>query len=201
MGIALAAGAAGAFATVDRRVAGSIAGVAIAVALVPPLGVVGLTLEQGDFALAQGAFLLFLANFVSITLAATLVFALGGWVSVERLKSRVNHVYVTAGIVGASALVVIIPLLFTQTGIVQQARNLSTATGIVDRWVDDTNLDLAVKDVEVSDATVTVRVEGSDPFPALDTLGKELSDSLEKQIELDVFLTPTEAIRYRAPSK
>ncbi|MAT62024.1 MAG: hypothetical protein CMH41_10345 [Micrococcales bacterium] len=200
MGIALAAGAAGAFATVNRRVAGSIAGVAIAVALVPPLGVAGLTLEIGEFALAWGAFLLFLANFVAILLSATLVFALGGWVSVKRLRAHVNDVYVTAGLVGATAMVVIVPLLFTQQGIVSQARNLATAAGIVDRWVGETNLDLAVQEVEISEDTVTVRVQGSDAFPDPDTLGRELGESLNKPIDLDIFFTPTEAIRYRAPS-
>ena len=43
--IAIAAGAAGAYATVDKRVSSSITGVAIAVALVPPLGVVGVMLQ------------------------------------------------------------------------------------------------------------------------------------------------------------
>lgn len=200
MGIALAAGAAGAFATVNRRVAGSIAGVAIAVALVPPLGVVGLTLEIGEFALAWGAFLLFVAHFVAILLSATLVFALGGWVSVKRLRAHVNDAYVTAGLVGATAMVVIVPLLFTQQGIVSQAQNLATAVGIVDRWVEETNLDLAVQEVEISEDTVTVRVQGSDVFPDPDTLGRELRESLNKPIDLDIFFTPTEAIRYRAPS-
>ncbi len=76
MGIALAAGAAGAFASVNKRVSASIAGVAIAVALVPPLGVVGLTLHAGMIGEAFGAFLLFLTNLVSIILAAMVVFAL-----------------------------------------------------------------------------------------------------------------------------
>jgi uncharacterized hydrophobic protein (TIGR00271 family) len=67
MGIALAAGAAGAYATVDDRVSASLPGVAIAVALVPPLGVVGVTLRAGLFDDAIGSFLLFSTNFVSIS--------------------------------------------------------------------------------------------------------------------------------------
>ena len=97
-------------------------------------------------------------------------------------------------------MVVIVPLLFTQQGIVSQARNLATAAGIVDRWVGETNLDLAVQEVEISEDTVTVRVQGSDAFPDPDTLGRELGESLNKPIDLDIFFTPTEAIRYRAPS-
>ncbi len=197
MGIALAAGAAGAFASVNRRAAGSIAGVAIAVALVPPLGVVGLTLEIGEFGLAGGAFLLFLANFIAILLAASLVFVAGGWVSVRRLRAHINDVYVTTGLVGATAMVVMVPLLFAQQGVVSQAQDQAIATGVVDRWVDATDLDLAVKQVEFSDGTVTVRIEGSDPFPDPDSLGAELTKDLGRAIDLDVFLTPTQAIRYR----
>ena len=197
MGIALAAGAAGAFASVNRRAAGSIAGVAIAVALVPPLGVVGLTLEIGEFGLAGGAFLLFLANFIAILLAASLIFVASGWVSVRRLRAHINDVYVTTGLVGATAMVVMVPLLFAQQGVVSQARDQAIATGVVDRWVDATDLDLAVQQVEFSGDTVTVRVEGSDPFPDPDSLGAELTQDLDRPIDLDVFLTPTQAIRYR----
>ena len=53
--IAVFAGSAGAHVqTVDPRVSSSLSGVAIAVALVPPLSVVGITLEQGDLASAEG---------------------------------------------------------------------------------------------------------------------------------------------------
>lgn len=83
MGIGFAAGLAGGFAMVNARVSASIAGVAIAVALVPPLSVSGLMLAgwtsgQASVAAAGQAFLLFLANFVTIEVAAGLVFAMAG---------------------------------------------------------------------------------------------------------------------------
>ena len=46
-GIAMAAGAAGAFANTRRSISTAMPGVAIAVALVPPLSVVGIGLAQG----------------------------------------------------------------------------------------------------------------------------------------------------------
>ena len=161
------------------------------------MGVVGLTLEIGEFGLAGGAFLLFLANFIAILLAASLIFVASGWVSVRRLRAHINDVYVTTGLVGATAMVVMVPLLFAQQGVVSQARDQAIATGVVDRWVDATDLDLAVQQVEFSGDTVTVRVEGSDPFPDPDSLGAELTQDLDRPIDLDVFLTPTQAIRYR----
>lgn len=75
LGIAIAAGAAGAFSLTRHSIASSIAGVAIAVALVPPLCVVGIGLGVGeslaagfsqitisDFRVSSGAFVLFLSN-------------------------------------------------------------------------------------------------------------------------------------------
>jgi uncharacterized membrane protein len=87
LGIAIAAGAAGAFSLTRQSIASSIAGVAIAVALVPPLCVVGIGLGVGsnlaaDFGIgtvthinvSAGAFLLFLANLAGITFTGCLVF-------------------------------------------------------------------------------------------------------------------------------
>lgn len=51
-----------------------IPGVAIAVAVVPPLAVVGYGLSAGHMSIAGGAFLLFLTNMVAIVISAALVF-------------------------------------------------------------------------------------------------------------------------------
>ena len=78
LAIGFAAGLAGSFATVNRKISGSIAGVAIAVALVPPLCVSGLSLGSGQWDSGLGAFLLFLANFLTIQLASSIVFGMAG---------------------------------------------------------------------------------------------------------------------------
>ena len=92
LGVAMAAGAAGAFAYSRKSIANSIAGVAIAVALVPPLAVTGIGLALGRRAradvglslteiglysggadIAWGAFVLFLTNFAGIVVVAGVV--------------------------------------------------------------------------------------------------------------------------------
>lgn len=96
-GVAIAAGAAAAFAYTRRSIMNTIAGVAIAVALVPPLAVTGIGLAQGAAAttgigqtlgqiglqdggsdIAAGSFLLFLTNLVGVIVTAGLVFAWQG---------------------------------------------------------------------------------------------------------------------------
>ena len=77
--VALVSGAAGAYATCRKELASSLPGVAIAVALVPPLCVVGYGLGAGHLDVAQGAGLLFATNLASIVLAGIAVFWLLGF--------------------------------------------------------------------------------------------------------------------------
>ncbi len=74
LGIALASGAAGAYALCRKDVSASLPGVAIAAALVPPLATVGIGLALRRGEIAGGALLLFLTNLVAISAAGGLVF-------------------------------------------------------------------------------------------------------------------------------
>ena len=82
LGVAIAAGIAGAFAKIHRNVSDAIPGVAISVALAPPLCVVGIGLATRDSNLSDGAFVLFLTNLVGIIISADLIFlgqSYGSW--------------------------------------------------------------------------------------------------------------------------
>jgi uncharacterized hydrophobic protein (TIGR00271 family) len=78
LGIALASGMVAAYAQGRPNVASTLAGVAIAAALVPPLAVVGLALTAGHPAIAGNAGVLLTTNLVAITLGAGLVFRMLG---------------------------------------------------------------------------------------------------------------------------
>jgi uncharacterized hydrophobic protein (TIGR00271 family) len=77
--VALAGGAAGAFAVASPRLSVAFVGVAIATALVPPLSTCGLLIARGAWVLAGGAFLLAFTNIVAIQFASSLVFLLNGY--------------------------------------------------------------------------------------------------------------------------
>lgn len=66
LGVGLAAGAAGAFSKSRKHIADAFPGVAIAVALVPPLSVVGIGLALGLTDVWSGASLLFVTNLTAI---------------------------------------------------------------------------------------------------------------------------------------
>jgi uncharacterized hydrophobic protein (TIGR00271 family) len=77
--IALAGGAAGAYAVARRVPGGSMIGVAIATALVPPLCTVGIAASYGQWQLASGALVLFFSNFVAIQTAYSFVLLMLGF--------------------------------------------------------------------------------------------------------------------------
>ena len=78
LGIALAGGAAGAYALARMPASDAIPGVAIATALMPPLCTVGIGLSMGDRGVWGGASLLFVTNLSAIVFAGIVVFvALG----------------------------------------------------------------------------------------------------------------------------
>ncbi|MCB1148280.1 MAG: TIGR00341 family protein, partial [Leptospiraceae bacterium] len=72
--IAIASGLVGAYAYVNPNISSSISGVAIAVALMPPLCTVGISIGQGEVRFALGATLLYSINLIGISLAASIVF-------------------------------------------------------------------------------------------------------------------------------
>ena len=94
LGVAILAGIAAAFTKSFKKIAQNLAGVAIAVALVPPLGVAGIGLGYGDFSTFFGAFLLFFTNLVGIIIAAVLTFQTLGFSSVLQSKKSVAFIFV-----------------------------------------------------------------------------------------------------------
>jgi uncharacterized hydrophobic protein (TIGR00271 family) len=84
--VAVISGIAGAYANAKEEIAKSLAGVAIAVALVPPLCVAGIGLGWAEWELAWGAFLLLITNLVGIAAAASVTFLVLGFAPFGRAR-------------------------------------------------------------------------------------------------------------------
>lgn len=104
LAIAVFAGTAGAFGYFRPEFSTVLSGVAVAVALVPPLCVTGLMLEDGRFILAAGSTLLFVTNLVGIWASAVLVFFVSGVAHAEHRRGW----FVGGTIVTILALVLIV---------------------------------------------------------------------------------------------
>ncbi len=114
LGIAVAAGGVAGFAQVRPSIGNTIAGTAIAVALMPPLCVVGLALAGGQWSWAQGASILFGTNFLGIALSCMIVYVVEG-----HIEKHNRFALITTGIVTAALL---FPLGASFYEIVREAR-------------------------------------------------------------------------------
>jgi len=85
----MVSGIAAAYVKTNEKILGSLAGVAIAVALVPPIAVSGIGLGWGDWHIFYSAFLLFVTNLVGIVLAAALTFTVLGYSPLHLAKKGV----------------------------------------------------------------------------------------------------------------
>jgi uncharacterized hydrophobic protein (TIGR00271 family) len=187
LAIALAAGAAGAYATVDERVSSSLTGVAIAVALVPPLGVVGVTLEAGHWVQALGALLLFTTNLVSILVAASVVFVLVGLPPVKKEgPRRVKNADVIVSVL-VVALLIMVPLGLTGRRVLTDSERLDTATSLVDEWLEASPT-LRLLRVEARAGAVDVEVAGSGEVPSIKALEESLSQRMGRPVTVRVEL-------------
>ncbi|PLA74594.1 DUF389 domain-containing protein, partial [Hydrogenovibrio sp. SC-1] len=135
LGVAIFSGIAAAYASARSEVAKSLAGVAIAVALVPPLGVAAIGVGWWEWSIFWGAFLLFLTNLVGIILAAAATFLLMGFSPFHLAK---RGLLITTVFV----MLVSIPLVFAFNSLVQKQR----ITTVLQQ--------LEFKDIEVRDIQV-----------------------------------------------
>jgi uncharacterized hydrophobic protein (TIGR00271 family) len=108
LGIALASGAAGAYALSRKGVSAALPGVAIAAALVPPLATVGIGVALGQGSIAGGALLLFVTNLIAITAAGGLVFL---WLGFRPLPDQEARTRVfQGGVIGTVLLLVTVTI-------------------------------------------------------------------------------------------
>lgn len=72
--VAVASGIVGAYGNANKKISNTLVGIAIAVALMPPLCTIGIGLGKFNIEIATGATILFIINLVSISLAGAIVF-------------------------------------------------------------------------------------------------------------------------------
>lgn len=174
---ALATGGVGAFALVRSDVSDALPGVAIAISLVPPLAVVGLTLESGEPGQSLGALLLFGTNVTAIIATGTAVLlgfriravALDAGRDVGRLSPR------TLGVVGALVVLVAIPLGIGSYHVVVEQRTTTAARPIAERWAAAAGWDVVT--VAYGQGRLQIAAVGPAPVPDAGPLRTELSEA------------------------
>jgi uncharacterized hydrophobic protein (TIGR00271 family) len=190
LGIALAAGAAGAYVTVRKEAGSALPGVGIAVALVPPLATVGITIGVDRDDLAQGALLLFVTNLVCIVLAAGLVFLSAGFVpSMNRVLTRRGRLWSFA-ITVVALFFVAVPLTVHTANNVQEANARQDVTDAVEVWAPTATVEDVDLDVDATPDAVRVEISGPDVPGDPDDLARRIAEETGRNVEVSILFTP-----------
>jgi uncharacterized hydrophobic protein (TIGR00271 family) len=174
---ALATGFAGGFAMCRKDLSAVLPGVAIAISLVPPLGVVGVTAGQGQWNDAFGALMLFLSNVVALVIAGSIVFTVGGYARDpgSRVEANRRRAYI---VVTVLAVIVSVPLAFNSVVTIALARWSVVIQNAATDWLQDEE-GARVYDVEWSGLTATLDVTTDDgAVPPVEDLKSTLSGAI-----------------------
>lgn len=165
---ALATGAVGSIALVRKDISDTLPGVAIAISLVPPLVVVGLTLQARQWGQAGGASLLFITNVAAMLGVGTIVMAL---YRVHRMSPQYGTAETRAVnrrqavfVIAALAVIVVVPLTTASVTIFHQTNREIAVTDAVDAWIPGTGWQVTSVTTDDGGQT-TVLLEGPLPHP------------------------------------
>jgi uncharacterized hydrophobic protein (TIGR00271 family) len=196
--VALASGAAGAFAVSREDVGDTLPGVAIAISLVPPLATVGISLSKAEWLDAGGASLLFLTNFLAIVIAGGVVFFLSG-VTFRRASSTVAlHRSRTFQVALMATIIVGVVLGINGYRTVQQDSDSLVAEGVVTTWLEGTNYSvssIAIKyktgDILIGGpASSRITIAGTGEIPPLDQLALSMQETLGYPVTIELRVLP-----------
>lgn len=185
---AIATGLVGAFALVRSDVSDTLPGVAIAISLVPPLAVVGLTLESGEPGQALGALLLFGTNVAAIiATGSAVVLAAGVRQTAGSMGMRLGRLETRAVVPVVLALVLVaVPLTLGSLSVVREQRLISSTEPVAQRWADGVGWDIT--DVFVREGRLHVVAIGAVPEPSVTTLREDLDAAGLEDVEVEVTL-------------
>jgi len=191
---AIATGAVGSFALVRSDVSDTLPGVAIAISLVPPLAVVGLTLEAGARGQAAGAMLLFLTNVGAILLSGLVVMAIyrvTATAAAEAAAPGRRHPRAVVA-VAVFVLVLVIPLTASTRRITTESIQRSDAEAAATAWADPSGWHIVTVDAD----RAGIRIRAAGPLPSPDPAGLRaaLDDHGLDDVDVVVELVPEERI-------
>ena len=170
---ALATGAVGSVALARPDISDTLPGVAIAISLVPPLAVAGLTLQSGSPGQCVGALLLFATNVVAILASGIVVMALyrAGRIPGQAAGPAYRRPVAVAVIVVLLGAV-LIPLWVNSDRVDKTTIRQSDVQAVAEHWASDAGW--SVIGVTATAERVLVNATGPRPAPDLAVLRQDL---------------------------
>ena len=195
LGIALAGGAAAAYALAQPRLSAALPGVAIATALMPPVCTVGIGISLGNSGIVMGAFLLFFTNLAAISFAGILVFAAMGF---RPIRQADNHYHIQRSLMISASLVLLtaVPLILLTLRIVEQSHQLQAVRQVViselETFPDAQLVDLSLDETDSTlNLRVTVRTSRQPSYQQVVDLQKVIAGHLQRTVSLQLIIIPT----------
>jgi uncharacterized hydrophobic protein (TIGR00271 family) len=187
--IALTAGFVATIAITQKKIADSLAGVAIAVSLMPPLCTVGIALSLRNYQYSAGALLLFAVNAACITFVTTLVLAYNEYVRTKKL--HIARKAVTANVL--LILVLIIPLVSFLRAYSFEVSAYTTVTSEMNNFIKGKSVGAAFENIELTRAnntTISVQADLLIPNNSVFSFAdnEALIDLLESAVDKKVLL-------------
>ena len=180
LGIAIVSGAAGAYAHAKEEIAKTLAGVAIAVALVPPLAVSGIGIGWGSWEVFFGAFLLLLTNLTGMVLSGSLTFLLFGF---SPFKLAKRGLLISSFVVFAISF----PLAYGFIQVVKENRIIESVNDIV---YQDINIkDAAVIQSKPLILSIKIISDHNPSDEELEAVKQEIEEKLGKKVELEISIS------------
>ena len=203
--VALFSALAGAYAMIRGR-EGTVVGVAIATALMPPLAVVGFGLATWNWTVFSGALLLYVTNLVTIALFAMFMARLYGFRTT--LSEKQTQLQTGIVIIAFIALAVPLALSLRQIGWEANASRLASSA-IKDSFdskarVSDFNIDFNAEPIIVSATVLTPQIELNARERAMRELSRTLGTTVDlnlEQFQVGTSATAAEAAEIAAASR
>jgi len=187
LGIAIAAGLAGGYVLTHKGAGSSLPGVAIAVALVPPLATIGVALEFGATERALGALLLYSTNLIAIVLSASIVMFISGFVPDYVRQIARGHLGLRLLPWGLALLVIAVPLGLHTMAVLEDEAFVRDVTDAVEKW--DPQATIVEIDADRSGSraslSITVATTTNDLQPAW-MLAESITTDHGIRLDLDV---------------
>lgn len=192
--IALASGAAGAYAVTIRQRFAALMGVAVSAALVPPLAITGFGLSTTSYDLVFGSFLLYTANLIAVIVATIVVFYLLGFGpgrTIEK-KTEATRDFAISLLVLIVVMVILSGFLLSTIFTVQRQNMIEGEIRTFLKVYSDTTLiELTEKDIP-GEILIKATIQSPSQFTqkAVSLLDQRLEDRLDKKVNLQILIIP-----------
>ncbi|MDD2894545.1 MAG: TIGR00341 family protein [Aliarcobacter sp.] len=181
--VAIFSGMAGAYAYSKEEVVKSLAGVAIAVALIPPLSVIGIGIGIGNIDVIYGSFLLFITNLVGITLSAALTFIVLGFAPLKKAKKGLLYTFILMAFIS-------IPLSLSFMKVVDKYDYFNKLNSVKSIVLEDKKVEFKIQTIQNEKNKILINIELiSDKHLSFEDyiiIKNKLQETVNKQIVLKI---------------